>query len=490
MKYSGFAKKLLITVGIIILYRIGSYILIPGLTYGGLEDLVQSSGTYLYGPLPNGFSIFSLGIAPYFFSTAIILLLAMVVPPLKRLLYGDRNDLLKLEKIIMIVTVIWAIAQAVSLRTYIQNVAWRLVRDQSGFEPFIYVLVLVCGCLIVVFLAKTITRKGIANGVLILVFLDSLQDGSGAALNPMKFARLFHMDSEAVLFILPIIVVMVVLSIIIIQARRNIEISPEAEENHTISFPIRVNAFGVIPLVNAAAIVGIMMSSFNFFYIQPGEEFFKVWSYVITAANVLILSYIAAVIIFKPKSVLETLSYYKYSISEFSPEEDQAKKLNSIYLKIITPAVIFLLLIVLRPLLFPTVVMDYDRFFSMFFTYKVLIVSCVVIDIIKRYKDGKAIEPEDRNSLELLTSCNTELESLLISDIMKRNNIACYINKTRVFAASGTFFLWEVCTPRLPYLVYHRNLGDGNIEVLVPGESLEKASALLIDLEEENTLPE
>ena len=169
-------KRLLYTLVLIIIFRLGCFITIPGVdTFSLNEAMGQNTGiggliNIISGGAFSRFSIFAMTISPYITASIVIQLLAMVIPALERLAKeGGEEGRQKINKYTKIVTIILALVEAVGL--YLSYKSSGIFINPGFLTGFIVVLSLVAGTALLMWLGEQITNKGIGNGISIIIFI-------------------------------------------------------------------------------------------------------------------------------------------------------------------------------------------------------------------------------------------------------------------------------------------------------------------------------
>lgn len=169
-------KKLLYTLVLIIIFRIGCFITIPGVDTFALNDAMNSSNgvagliNIISGGAFSRFSIFAMTISPYITASIVIQLLAMVIPSLERLAKeGGEEGRQKMNKYTKMLTIVLAIVEALGI--YLSYKSSGIFINPSFLTGFIVVLSLVAGTALLMWLGEQITNKGIGNGISIIIFI-------------------------------------------------------------------------------------------------------------------------------------------------------------------------------------------------------------------------------------------------------------------------------------------------------------------------------
>lgn len=177
LKTPDIRKKLWYTLLLVVLFRLGCFITVPGVDISALNDLMSNSTSNLAGMinLISGgafakFSIFAMSITPYITSTIVIQLLGMVIPSLERLTKeGGEDGKQKINKYTKILTIVLAFVQAIGV--YLSYKQYNVFIDESWLTGAMIVAGFIAGTSLLMWLGEQITNKGIGNGISLIIFI-------------------------------------------------------------------------------------------------------------------------------------------------------------------------------------------------------------------------------------------------------------------------------------------------------------------------------
>ncbi|MFF5445976.1 preprotein translocase subunit SecY [Streptomyces sp. NPDC012888] len=275
-------KKLLFTLGIIVLFRLGSHIPVPGVSYKNVQFCVDQaqagSNGGLFG-LVNMFSggallqitIFALGIMPYITASIILQLLTVVIPKLENLKKEGQSGTAKITQYTRYLTIALAILQGTGLVATARSgalfqgcqVASQIVPDRSIFTTVVMVITMTAGTAVVMWLGELITDRGIGNGMSILMFI-SIAAGFIGALWQIKLQGKIADGWVEFGVVILVGLAMVALVVFVEQAQRRIPvqyakrmIGRRAYGGTSTYIPLKVNQAGVIPVIFASSLLYI-----------------------------------------------------------------------------------------------------------------------------------------------------------------------------------------------------------------------------------------
>ena len=266
-------QKIIFTLGILFVYRLGAAITIPSVNTGALSSSDATNGIFgimnlLGGGTLERFSLFSLGVSPYITSSIIIELLSMdVIPVLSQWRKEGNTGKKKKDRVTRYVTLFLAALQG-GVLTYAFDNGYNILSDSSIWTYIYVVLVMMAGSMLAVWLGDQITNKGIGNGVSLLIFTGIVSNLPTSFIT--TFNNLVDTSGKAVDMWLGIawyaLFVIVYLSIVIFVvfnegAVRKIPIIYATSSNTTMRtkdqthMPIKINSSGVIPVIIASSVL-------------------------------------------------------------------------------------------------------------------------------------------------------------------------------------------------------------------------------------------
>jgi preprotein translocase subunit SecY len=374
-------KKLLFTLGIIVIYRLGTHVPIPGVDYRAVQACVDQVETNqgLFG-LVNMFSggallqitIFALGIMPYITASIILQLLTVVIPRLEALKKEGQSGTAKITQYTRYLTVALAILQGTGLVATARSGALfgncpqaaSIVPDQSIFITITMVITMTAGTALVMWLGELITDRGIGNGMSILMFI------SIAATFP---AALWAIKQEGSLAdgwiefgtVMLVGFVMVGLVVFVEQAQRRIPvqyakrmIGRRSYGGTSTYIPLKVNQAGVIPVIFASSLLYIPALIVQFANSQSGWAVWIQKNLADTGAPVHIALYFLLIVFFaffyvaitfNPEEVADNMKKYGGFIPGIRAGRPTAEYLSYVLNRITWPGSLYLGLIALVP---------------------------------------------------------------------------------------------------------------------------------------------
>jgi preprotein translocase subunit SecY len=348
-------RRVLFTAFILAVYRFGSWVPAPGVNPSALSGLLGGGVFGLLSLFSGGslgrLSVFALSIMPYVTSSIVIQLLSAAVPSLEQLKREGEAGQAKITQYTRYGTVGLAAAQATGY-------VYLFSREGLALDTGRKVLVVVtwtAGCCLLMWMGEQITKRGIGNGISILIFasiLTSAPTGINAWLNGTPVEKLF----------LPIVVLGVIVAVVFVQeGQRRIPIQYAKRMvgrrqmgGQSTYMPLRVNMAGVIPVIFAAAVLALPQTLGSFF---PQWQSFinqhltqRDWTYlIIEALLIVVFTFFYTSVTFNPVDQADELRKYGGYIPGIRPGPPTAIYLDRVLTRLTLPGSLFLATVALIP---------------------------------------------------------------------------------------------------------------------------------------------
>ena len=266
-------KKILYTIFIILLFRIGTFITVPGINKLAFIEAVQAQSGGILGTINiisggafNRLSIFAMTISPYITASIVLNLLQTVVPSLERLAKEGETGKQKLAKYTKLLTIAFAIVEAIGL--YLNYKVYLLPSMSYGiyqlFGMLLFVVCLTAGTALLMWLSDKITENGIGNGVSMIIFVGIVSGAPGAMASLSEFAALSKWN---ILIVVAVVIAFIVLLsgvIFVQQAERRIPVNYAKRVvgrkmfgGQNTHIPLKVAMAGVMPIIFAMSFMMI-----------------------------------------------------------------------------------------------------------------------------------------------------------------------------------------------------------------------------------------
>lgn len=384
-KIADLRKKILYTLLILLIFRIGSAIPVPFLDTSAVAQMIGTQGSLLsYLDMLTGgaFSratVFALSISPYITASIVIQLLTIAIPALERLSKEGEDGRKKLNKISRYTTIVLALIQAVAYylmlrRTYVaENVS--SVKYIHGFSGFLagatIILTFMAGATLVMWLGEQIDNKGIGNGISIILFAGIVSRGPSLVSTVWSYLKLGAEGAYQNFFYIPFFLVLflaVIVGIVIMNnAERRIPVQyakrvvgRKMYGGQSSHIPVKVSMSGVMPIIFASALLSIPATIGGFVDVQPGGfwyGFFRLfsstsWLYA-TLYFVLIIgfNYFYVALQYNPVEMANNLQKNNGTIPGIRPGRPTSEFIQKVISKITLVGALFLGVIAVLPII-------------------------------------------------------------------------------------------------------------------------------------------
>ena len=372
-------KKILITLLILTLYRLGSFIPIPGVSGSELKSFfAQQTGSifdllnlFVGGNFERA-SIFALGIMPYITASIVIQLLGSIVPYFEKLRKEGADGQKKLNQITRYCTVALAAFNAITVTVGLVSMHGATGGDVVPQPNFLFhltgVITLVTGTMIVMWLGEQITEYGIGNGISLIIFAGIIARYPEGFIN--LFRTRFNSVSGVITSLLAIAVMILATAAIIFvtEAVRKIPVQyakrivgRKVYGGQSTYIPLRVNTAGVIPIIFAQSILmfpATLITLFQGGEAEAGSFWYNMrvwftpghWVYtIIYVALIIFFAYFYTAIVLNPTEMAENMIKYGGHIPGKKPGKKTAEYISSVLTRITLPGAVFFALIALLP---------------------------------------------------------------------------------------------------------------------------------------------
>tara|TARA_Y100000589_G_scaffold132495_1_gene126351 strand:- start:21345 stop:22691 length:1347 start_codon:yes stop_codon:yes gene_type:complete len=397
--------KIINTLMLVAIYRLGSYVIIPGVDSNALaqaQEAASQSGGNGITDLLNIFaggafsraSIFALGIMPYISASIVVQLLGMAIPYFQRLQKEGESGRRKMNQITRFLTIAIVAFQAPG---YIasQITRYQGVVPNDGFLWwFTTVILLIAGTMFVMWLGERITEKGIGNGISLIIMIGIISRLPFAFVS--EFVAKTTSGGIVMLVIeLAFLLGVILVSILLVQGTRRIPVqfAKRVVGNRQYGgvrqyIPIKVNAAGVMPIIFAQAIMFIPITLAGFSDSLTGisaalSDFTGFWYNFIFALMIIAFTYFYTAVTVNPKQMADDLKRNGGFIPGVKPGKKTAEYLDNVISKITLPGSIFLAFVAILPA-FASMMGINGQFAQFFGGTSLLIMVGVVLDTLQQ----------------------------------------------------------------------------------------------------------
>ena len=392
-------KRIFYTLGLLLIYRLGSFIVLPGIDPNALTAMQDSSSEGLVGLL-NMFSggafgnasIFALGVMPYISASIVIQLLGIFVPYFRKLQMEGESGRRKMNQYTRFLTIaiicIQAPAYMANLNAQTQGTAFVSGWNEGWFN-FSSTLILLGGTMFVMWLGERITDRGIGNGISLIIMVGIIARLPYALTAEIGMKFTGNGVGGPLLFIVELVILffIFVAAIALVQAVRKVPVQYAKRVVGNKQYggvrqyiPMKINAAGVMPIIFAQALMLIpaMFSS------NPSlSSYTGIWYNVIFGILVVLFTYFYTAVTVNPTMMADDMRKNGGFIPGVKPGRLTAEYLDSIMSRVTLPGSIFLALIAILPAFAQTLGIN-NQFASFYGGTSLLILVGVVLDTLQQ----------------------------------------------------------------------------------------------------------
>ena len=363
-------SKILFTFLMILIYRIGAHIVLPGIDPQAMEAGAQNNTSILglidafSGGAFNQASIFALGIMPYISASIFMQLVTVLVPQFQKMQKEGESGRKKINQYTRYLTVIVTLLQASAYVTYLKGMTQQSGAILPGFAPYFWlstVVLLTAGTMFVMWMGEKITDRGLGNGTSLIIMIGIL------ARLPQSFLQELSAKSirngQILIFIVEIAILIAIIlgCILLIQGVRKVPVNYAKQIVGNRQFggarqflPLKVNSAGVMPIIFAQAIIFIPTIFANYNtqssgFLQAITDQSNIWYMVIYSVVVIGFTYLYTALIFNPKQIADNLKQSNGFIPGVKPGQPTSDYIGSIMDKITLPGALMLALLGILP---------------------------------------------------------------------------------------------------------------------------------------------
>ena len=415
-------NRILFTISLLIVFRIGAHITVPGInfhvldsyllsTYGGDRGLAEYIDLFAGGAFKR-LSLFALGIMPYISASIIMQLMIVIVPNLQKLQKEGEHGRRKINQYTRYGTVLLCLAQSYGITVYInslhdeilaKNVNNQLIDGGSGIGFILMtMLAITTGTVILMWLGEIITERGIGNGISLLIFTGIIAGAPPAIAQFVLDIQKEQVEVILAVILFTIFIAMIGLSIILTEGVRKIPlqygkriVGRRMVQAASQSLPIKVNAANVMPIIFASAlmlfptqIASLLQGKYPEFsaaisaYLAPGTISYL----IIYVVLIIFFAYFYTAMQYNPKDIAETLKKNGGYIPGIRPGAQTEEFIGKILNRLILSGAIFLSFIAIAPDIIIEL-WDLQKFRSMAYLFggtSLLIIVGVALDTLKQ----------------------------------------------------------------------------------------------------------
>ena len=401
-KLTELKQRILFLIGALVVYRLGSFIPVPGVKsaamtslLGGGGGLIDLANMFSGGALAR-FSIFALGVVPYISASIIVQMVAQVVPSLQSLRKEGESGRRKLTQWTRYFTVVLAAVQSFGISTW-------LMHQSANGQPVVYapgvgfiftsMIALTSGTLFLMWLGEQITERGIGNGISMLIFAGIVAGLPGATYHTLQMAQNGELNFIKVLLVLLIVVAVTAFVVFVERGQRRITVNyarrqggSQAYMNQSSHLPLKLNMSGVIPAIFASSLIMFPATASSWFSngadirwlqqvtaaLAPGEPLYE----ILYAVLIIVFAFFYTALVFNSNETAENLKKSGALIPGIRPGKSTAEYIDGVLTRLTGAGALYLVLVCVVP----TFLQQYFHVPFYFGGTSLLIVVVVVMD--------------------------------------------------------------------------------------------------------------
>jgi len=372
---SDLRKRVLYTLGLLAVYRVGHHITVPGVNLAALSELARQLQNTMFGMYDmfsggglSRITIFALGVMPYISASIILQLLTVVWPYLERLSKEGELGRRKITQYTRYGTIVLSLVQALGIAYFLERQT-----NMAGGLPLVYhpglafrlmtVLTLTTGTCFVMWLGEQITERGIGNGMSLIICSGIVVGLPRAVLQTLDQIRTGQMGPIRVLFLMVLMALVVAAIVFVERGHRRVTVQYAKRVvgrrmygGSSTHIPLKVNTGGVIPVIFASSLLAFPYTIAQAFQGRPWADAISAQLNVgmplydlLYVVGIIFFAYFYTAIIFNPDDVAENMRKYGGFVPGIRPGKRTAEYIDTILARITLAGAIYLALIALLP---------------------------------------------------------------------------------------------------------------------------------------------
>ena len=420
---SDFQKRVLCTIGLVLLSRVLVLIPAPGIDLEVLARVAWAPGSVLSFSALYFFSTFALGIMPYLSAYMLVEILSLFIPPLKTWRGEGYSGRIKLKKAALFATFLFAFAWGYAMARGLEGFSQIQIVKTPGLSfRLILALTLTAGTFIMIWIAELITRKGIGHGVSILI-LANYGASIFSTFSEMKIIS--HEHSPLEYFSLLAIIAIALIALMVWMEKSHKKISVKFKEGIVASIPLKTTSAGTTPVEWTSILVMAPLTIYGLVDKPTSQKLLlalfppNIWYFIAYSIGIIFLYYLFTLFFYRPKKMVTFLKNRQASI--VSPPGIKEETYINKSLKVMIPiGAIYLGLIVFAPYLI------FHRIFSFSFGYFGGIGSMIAVAILLDLMEEMRVKWKGDNFVKVAELHDVPMAGLLKS-LLVQKGFPCYL---------------------------------------------------------------
>lgn len=363
-------NKILFTLGILVLYRFGAYLPVPGIPFQAFADSFSQQGVSMVmldlftgGALSN-FSVFALGIMPYITASIIMQLMQGVIPAVGRWAKEGETGRRRITQVTRYLTLGLGLINAIGYLFLFKSEAYGVVFSTAVPEivtDILVVFTLVVGTALIMWMGELITQHGVGNGMSLIIFVSIISSVPSAIFSSINLNADMGMGIAVTVLILAVVLLCIPAIIFVERAQRRIPISyakrvqgRKVMGGQSSYLPIKINAAGVIPIIFASCLIYFpaqIAALFNVDWLTMAANAISAgWvNWILTALLIVFFAYFYTSIVFNPEDTAENLQRQGGFIPGIRPGQNTVQYIKDVLHRVTLPGAIFIAAIAVIP---------------------------------------------------------------------------------------------------------------------------------------------
>lgn len=369
-------KRIWFTLGALIVYRIGTYVPVPGVDAAAMAEILQQHGGGILGMFDmftggalGRMTVFALNIMPYISASIIVQLMTAAIPSWEQLKKEGESGRKKLNQYTRYLTVFIAIFQAYGIAIGLESMRGSFgaaVYDPGWFFRVSCVITLVGGTMFLMWLGEQITARGVGNGISLIIFAGIVANLPSALASTLELGRTGALSTFFIIAFLLIALGVIAFVVFIERAQRRIPVQyPKRQvgnrmfQGENTHLPLKINTAGVIPPIFASSLL-LLPATFAGFSGDQTEETWVTWAanllahgqplYMgLYAALIIFFAFFYTAVVFNPAETAENLKKYGGFVPGIRPGQATADYFDRVLTRLTAVGAIYLSVVCLLP---------------------------------------------------------------------------------------------------------------------------------------------
>ena len=371
-KLTELKQRILFVIGALIVYRLGSFIPVPGVNSDEMTRLIERQGggiidmfNMFSGGALSRFSLFALGVVPYISASIIVQMFASVIPAWQALRKEGESGRRKLTQYTRFGTVALAGFQSFSIATMLMHQAGVVYAPGPGFV-FTAVISLTAGTLFLMWLGEQITERGVGNGISLLIFAGIVAGLPKATVATLQMAQNGELNFIKVLLVLAVVLGVTAFVVFVERGQRRITViyarrqgGSQAYMNQSSHLPLKLNMSGVIPAIFASSLIMFPATASSWFSngsdirwlqtvtaaLSPGEPLYE----ILYAVLIIVFAFFYTALVFNSNETAENLKKSGALIPGIRPGRATTEYIDGVLTRLTGAGSLYLVLVCLVP---------------------------------------------------------------------------------------------------------------------------------------------